>query len=297
MSISNPAQRYLKTLESEQSRVSLSSLLNVAAGYFQPGKNLKTMDWSVLDSDLVYSLRDWLKRENKAPSTINTYLSALKGVAKECWNLKLIDVETYQQVKEIKRSKGSRISKSRALAINELNQLLDHCMAEEGPIAMRDATLIALVYGAGLRRHEAVALELVSYKRKTQNMRVIGKRNKERTNALNNRVIDILECWLDERGREPGPLFVRIRKGGKISNEPISTQTVYDIVVRRYQKAGLERLTPHDLRHTYATNLLESGVDIMIVQELMGHANLETTKIYDHRKDKHKIVAAKALPL
>lgn len=293
----NPAQRYLKTLDSDKSRVSLSSLLNVVAGYLQPGTTLESLDWSIVDSDAVYSLRDWLKGQNKAPSTINTYISALKGVAKECWQLKLIDIETYQQIKEIKRTKGTRVPKSRALDLDELNLLLDHCMAEDGPIAMRDATLIALVYGAGLRRHEAVALEVKSYKRKSQSVRAIGKGNKERTNALNDRVIDILECWLDERGREPGPLFVRIRKGGKISNEPISTQTVYDIVVRRYKEAGLERLTPHDLRHTYATNLLESGVDIMIVQELMGHANLETTKIYDHRKDKHKDGAAKALPL
>lgn len=297
MSNQNPAQRYLKTLESEQSRVSLGSLLNVAANYFQPGTTLKTLDWSLLDSDLVYSFRDWLKRQKKSPSTINTYLSALKGVAKQCWHLKLIDVETYQQIKEIKRSKGSRIAKSRALELDELNQLIDHCMAEDGPIAMRDATLIALVYGAGLRRHEAVALELVNYQRKAHSVNAIGKGNKERTNALNDRVIDILECWLDERGRHPGPLFNRIRKGGNITNEAISTQTVYDIVVRRYKEVGLERLTPHDLRHTYATNLLESGVDILIVQELMGHANLETTKIYDHRKDKHKTGAAKALPL
>lgn len=297
MAILNPAQRYLKTLDSDKSRVSLGSLLNVVAGYFQPGTTLESMDWSILDSDSVYSLRDWLKSQNKAPSTINTYISALKGVAKECWQLKLIDIETYQQIKEIKRTKGSRVPKSRALDLEELNQLLDHCMAEDGPIAMRDATLIALIYGAGLRRQEAVSLEVKSYKHKSQSIHTVGKGNKERTNSLNDRVIDILECWLDERGRQPGPLFVRIRKGGKISNEAISTQTVYDIVVRRYKQAGLERLTPHDLRHTYATNLLESGVDIMIVQELMGHSTLETTKIYDHRKDKCKEKASKALPL
>lgn len=297
MSKSNPAKRYLGSLESQQSRSSLGSLLNVVANYFVPGKTYKTLDWSMLDSEHIYNFRDWLNQHNKSPSTINTYLSALKGVAREAWSLKLISVETYLAIKEIKRSKGTRTSSSRSLSLDELNSLIDHCMAQDGPIAMRDACLIALVYGAGLRRHEAVGLELVDYKRQKRSIKALGKGNKERVNTLNDRVIDILECWLDERGRHSGPLFVRVRKGGKITNDAVSTQTVYDIIVRRYQEAGLERLTPHDLRHTYATNLLESGVDILLVQELMGHANLETTKIYDKRQDKYKALAAKELPL
>lgn len=293
----NPAQRYIRSLESEQSRTAMTSLLNNVARYFDPEKTLAELDWSMLTADHVYKLRDRMNRQKKSPSTINCYLAALKGVAHQCWKMHLIDVESYQQIKDIKRSKGSRIAKGRALALDELNAMLDNCIAQEGPIAMRDGTLIALVYGAGLRRHEAVGIQLGDYSRDKATIQVVGKGNKERINALNDRVIDIIECWLDERGRHPGPLFNRIRRGGNITDQPISPQTVYEIIIRRYKEAGLERLTPHDLRRTYATNLLDSGTDIFIVQELMGHSHLNTTKTYDKRSDKEKTIAGKSLPL
>ena len=293
----NPAKRYLLSLESEQSRSSMNSLLNVAAGYFEPDADLSTYDWSLLNIDDVYRLRDSLRRKKKAPSTINTYLAALKGVAKEAWRLKLISIDNYQQIKEIKRAKGARESTSRALSLKELNDMLDHCMVLEGIIAMRDAALIALVYCAGLRRHEAAGLILSGYSKRQAKITVIGKGNKERSNPLNSRVIDIIECWLDERGRKPGPLFTRVFKGNRITELSISPQTVYDIIVRRYKEAGLKKMTPHDLRRTYATNLLANGEDLFVVQDLMNHASLETTKKYDKSDDKMKIKAAKALPL
>ncbi len=293
----NPAKRYLLSLESEQSRSSMKSLLNVAAGYFERDADLSNYDWSLLDIEDVYRLRDSLRRKKKAPSTINTYLAALKGVAKEAWRLKLISIDNYQQIKEIKRAKGSRESTSRALSLKELNDMLDHCMVLEGVIAMRDAALIALVYGAGLRRHEAAGLMLSDYSKRQTKITVIGKGNKERSNPLNSHVIDIIECWIDERGRKPGPLFTRVFKGNRITELSISPQTVYDIIIRRYKEAGLKKMTPHDLRRTYATNLLANGEDLFVVQDLMNHASLETTKKYDKRDDKMKIKAAKALPL
>ncbi len=124
-----------------------------------------------------------------------------------------------------------------------------------------------------------------------------GKGNKERVNPLNNRVIDIIETWLDERGRSAGPIFVRILKGGKITALPMTDKTVYNIIIRRYQECGLKRLTPHDLRRTFATALLENGEDFFVVQDLMGHASIETTKRYDKRGERKKVEAGRALPL
>jgi len=92
-------------------------------------------------------------------------------------------------------------------------------------------------------------------------------------------------------------LFVRILKGGEITLLPITDKTVYNIVVRRYKECGLKSLTPHDLRRTFATVLLEQGEDLFIVQDLMDHASIETTKRYDKRGEQEKVVAGKALPL
>jgi len=233
----------------------------------------------------------------KSPNTINTYLAAIKGVAKEAWRLDQMSVEEYQRIKDIKRISGSRNETGRALNSEELNAMLDHCMMQDGPIAMRDGCLIALVYSAGLRRHEASGLNMNAYNAKDHELSILGKGNKERINPLNDRVIDILEIWLDERGRQDGPLFVRILKGGKITEKPITGQTVYDIITRRYKETGLNRLTPHDLRRTFATNLLLNGEDLFVVQDLMGHASIETTKKYDKRGKNEKIRAGRALPL
>lgn len=287
---------YLLSLQSSQSRITMDSLLNVIAQKFQKQKRHQQVDWSQLNYQVILMLMSELSQEKKSPATINIYLSALKGVAKEAWRKGLIDVEAYQHIKEIKRVKGSRTTKGRALELDELNSLIDYCMMQDGVIAMRDAAVIALVYGAGLRRHEAAGLMLSDLNIPEASLRVLGKGNKERVNALHNRILEILDVWLIERGVEPGPLFQRARKGNKLINEPISGQTIYDIIIRRYKEAGLKRLTPHDLRRTFATKLLENGEDVFLVQDLMGHASVETTKNYDRRAENAKKKAARALP-
>lgn len=287
---------YLLSLQSKQSRVTMTSMLNVIAYKLAQKKTHQAMDWSILHYEITLILLAELSDEGKSPATINVYLSALKGVAKEAWRKKLISVETYQHIKEVKRIKGTRSIKGRALDLDELNTLIDYCMAQDGVIAMRDAAVIALTYGAGLRRHEAANLMLSDLDLHEGTIKVLGKGNKERINALHNKNLDIIHTWLDERGLTPGPLFLRARKGNRLVNEPISGQTIYDIIIRRYKEAGLKRLTPHDLRRTFATKLLENGEDVFLVQDLMGHSSVETTKNYDRRADSAKKKAAKALP-
>jgi integrase/recombinase XerD len=162
----NPAKSYLLSLASPQSRVSMQSYVLRALDILQPGSDLRSFDWASLTHDSLNTLRDVLKEEGKAPATINAYIAAMKGVAKETWRQKYINVEIYQHIKEVKRYKGRREPSGRALTLEELNSILDHCMAQEGPISVRDAALIALVYGAGLRRAEAANLPLAAYKRK-----------------------------------------------------------------------------------------------------------------------------------
>lgn len=290
----NPAESYLLSLDSDVSRVSMSSYLNLIAHLLQKGSDHKTCDWSRLTYAEAVRIRDCF-RDGRAPATVNTYLAALKGVARECWRLQLMDVETYQQIKEIKRLRGSRSNKGRAVNVEELNAILDHCMQSDGPTAIRDAAIIALCFGAGLRRSEVASLKLSSYDPQSGSVRVIGKGNKERSNALPARAIEILECWLDERGRDDGPLFVRIYKGGKISLTRITGQTIYDIVIRRYQQAGLRRLTPHDLRRSFATHLFKNGEDLLTVMNLMGHSDPSATRPYDKRGIEHQNRAARNL--
>jgi len=290
----NPAEAYLLSLDSDSSRTTMRSNLNTIAKLLDGSEDLESCDWSLLDYTSALQVRNELN-DGRAPSTVNTYLAAIKGVARECWRLKIMEVEAYQQIKELRRLRGSRSSRGRSLNLTELNTILDSCLMGEGPKAIRDAAVIGLCYGAGLRRQEAASLHLSSYDSGNGTVTVIGKGNKERTNTLPQRAIEILECWLDERGREPGPIFVRIYKGGRITKDGITSQTIYDIVVSRYQEAGLKRLTPHDLRRSYATHLFENNEDLLTVMKLMGHTDPSTTRVYDIRGEKHEIAAAKRL--
>lgn len=293
----NPAEMYLLSLGSAKSKAGMASLLDNVARYFNQDSTHDDFDWAQLTYADVLKYISGLFEDGKTPNTINTYLCAIKGVAKQAWKNNAMSMDQYLRIKEIDRARGGRLDTGRALSVDELNTMIDHCLAIDGPIAMRDGCLIALVYSAGLRREEAALLPLSAYKKDKQSLVIMGKGNKQRINPLNDKVIDIIETWLDERGRSPGPVFVRIHKGNNVTLQPITDKSVYNIIVRRYKECGLNRLTPHDLRRTFATNLLDNGEDLFVVQELMGHALLETTKKYDKRGQKRKTIAGKALPL
>lgn len=309
MSKQNPAKRYINSLPLEQSRISMRSLISNAVKIIDANATIETYDWSLLSEDVIVEIRNHLSKKvkgkeknkgvklGKAPATVNAYLSGLKGVAKFAKKGGFITKETHDDINEISRVPGNSESKGRALSLKELNTILDHCMSQDGPLSLRDATLIALMYGAGLRRTEATTLLLKDYRDKVGELNIIGKGGKSRTVGLNDRIVDILECWLLERGRWQGALFVRVYKGGTVSKESISAATVYNVIVRRYKESGLEALSPHDLRRSFATHLFNQGEDVFTIQELMGHSSSDTTKVYDKRKKDKNIRASKKLPL
>lgn len=295
----NPVKQYLSGLNSKNSRVVMSSYLSSMISIARPDDDmgLGRFDCSKMCADELAMIKAQLQNQGLAPSSINTSLAAYKGVAKEAWKEKLIKVNDYQDIKGIPRIRSSRIPKGRALDLKELNKLIDYCLQENGVLGKRDAALIALVYGAGLRRQEAADLSLSCYDKRNQSLSVIGKEDKERQHPLNARTVNIIECWLAERGNETGPFFYSYYKGGSPRPGKMSGQAVYHIISKRYKESGVERLTPHDLRRTYATNLLDAGEDIFTVQDMMGHASIETTRIYDQRGKKATVKAVNALPL
>ena len=100
---------------------------------------------------------------------------------------------------------------------------------------------------------------------------------------------------LAQRGRRLGPLFTRVTKGGKVKLERLSAQAVYYVLKTRQKQAGLESFTPHDLRRTFAGDLLDAGADLSTVQKLMGHAQANTTARYDRRGERAKRSAVQKL--
>lgn len=123
-----------------------------------------------------------------------------------------------------------------------------------------------------------------------------GKGNKDRVVAIANGAKDALDAWIRVRGERDGPLFVPIDKGGTLEFRQMTGQAVYLMLGRRADDAGVKSFTPHDLRRTCASDLLEKGNDLSVAQTMLGHASTDTTSRYDVRGDIAKRKAASTLP-
>jgi integrase/recombinase XerD len=168
------------------------------------------------------------------------------------------------------------------LSLKEIEAMLASPSVEE-PLGWRDRALLELGYGAGLRVSELCGL-LVSDLIMTDGLvRVMGKGSKERLVPIGRLVIGAVSVYLNttrvalDRGRTGGRLLLNVR------GMPLSRVGAWGIVKGHAQRAGItKRVTPHTLRHTFATHLLEGGADLRAVQEMLGHADLSTTQIYTH---------------
>ena len=176
----------------------------------------------------------------------------------------------------------------RTLSAGEAERLVE-AAAGTTPRALRDAALVELLYGAGLRVSEAVGLERGSVDLEERLVRCIGKGSKERIVPIGRQAADALRRYLS-RGRphldrRNSPALFLNARGGQLTRAG-----VFLILRRLAAKAGLEsdRVHPHLLRHSFATHLLEGGADLRSVQEMLGHADLATTELYTHVTDKRR---------
>jgi site-specific recombinase XerC len=154
-----------------------------------------------------------------------------------------------------------------------------------------------LLYGAGLRRSEAVALELAQYDSTASELKVRGKGDTERLVPLEAGVSAALDDWLSVRGAGIGPLLCPVRKGGSVELRRMSAQAIYDALLKRGRAARIPSLSPHDLRRTFASDLPDVSGDVSAVQKLLGHANVQTTMRYDRRGEVAKRKAINLLHL
>jgi integrase/recombinase XerC len=159
---------------------------------------------------------------------------------------------------------------------DESRALLDH--PRRGSAATRrDGAILELLYAAGLRVAECAGLDLDDVDRAQGTVRVLGKGDKERVVPVGEVALDAIEAYLVSRGTSAGPLW-RNARGGRLT-----TRSIGEIVRRHARAAGItRRVTPHTLRHTFATHLLGEGADLRLIQELLGHARLSTTQRYTH---------------
>jgi len=291
----NPAHSYLMGLTATGRRTMTSTLAQVAD---MLGGDIESVPWAALRYEHIVAIRTALVERGLAPATVNKYLAALRGVARETWRLGQIDAETYQRIAAVKGVRGETLPAGRGLGPGEIGALMRACAADHTPAGARDAAIIAMGYGAGLRRAELAGLDLADLSDDGEiiTATIRGKGGKERLVYLDNGSANAMRDWLAVRGLDAGPLFYRGRKGGSlVHGQRLSGQAIRDILVKRAAEAGLDTTTPHDLRRSFVSDLLEAGVDISTVANMAGHANIETTRRYDRRGEQAKRKAARAL--
>ena len=287
----NPAAVYLASL-SAGSRRAMERALTVMAQLLTTDEGVHYLEipWQQLRFQHTAALRAVLA-EKYAFSTANKMLSALRGTLRMAWKLGLMSAEDYHKAASVESVKGETIPAGRSLKRGELTGLLDTCGNDM--VGIRDAAVIAVLYGCGLRRGEIVTLQIEDYDADEKTLRVKGKRNKQRLVPVAGGVAGALADWLMVRGEETGPLFVGV--GNRNNGRILTTQAIYNMLRRRAAEAGVSKLSPHDFRRTFVSDLLDAGADIVTAQKLAGHANVETTARYDRRGEQTKRRAVELL--
>jgi site-specific recombinase XerD len=292
----NPAAVYLAQLTTRSRRTQASALAALAQllGY----DDALSCPWSQLRYQHTAAIRAALA-EAYAPATANRMLAALRRVVQEAWRLGQMTAEEYRRAADLKVIKAEKLPAGRALSVEEIAALFNACAADATAAGVRDGALIALLIASGLRRSEAVALDVRDYTSATGALTVReGKGRKDRiVYVADATAAAALADWLTIRGSGAGPLWTAATRGGHITTRRMTDQAVALILQKRAQQAGIADVSPHDLRRTFITQLLDHGADIATVQKLAGHADPSTTARYDRRGEAAKQQAAALIAL
>jgi integrase/recombinase XerD len=213
-----------------------------------------------------------------APATLQRKIACLRSFYR---HLRREQILAFDPTSEL-RAPRARARLPKVLSRDEVQRLLSQPQGTS-PAAMRDRALLETMYACGLRASEAITLELRQLDLEAGILRARGKGSKERIVPIGSKAIGSLRSYLDRARprlvgvRDEPRVFVNVRGGA------LSRQGLYKIVQRHARTAGLEdRMSPHTLRHTFATHLLAGGCDLRSLQEMLGHADIGTTQIYTH---------------
>ena len=227
---------------------------------------------------IAYLVR--LKQEGRAASTVARKLASIKAF------YRFLTAERYirRNPAEVLEAASRGLHLPKVLSVQEVERLLDE--PNLGTLdGYRDKTMLELLYATGMRVSELVNVPVKNVDLKMQYVIVMGKGSKERMLPLGRTALHYLEHYL--RVVRPQLLHGKPDKASELFvtgwGGPMTRERFYEIIVAYGKSAGIsKRVTPHMLRHSFATHLLNNGTDLRIVQELLGHADISTTQIYTH---------------
>lgn len=239
----------------------------------------KVNSWQEIDRYILMEYLQTLHNENSSSATIIRMISSLRGFHQFLRQERLTDHDPMQHIDSPK--KAQKLPST--LSVEEVTMLIETPDTTK-PLGIRNRTILEVMYATGLRVSELVELKIGDLHLAMGLLQTLGKGDKERIIPLGDYAIQWIEKYLEEAR----PLLVKKHHGEThlfVNNHgrPLSRQGVWKNLKQIVREAGIDKnITPHTLRHSFATHLLENGADLRIVQELLGHADISTTQIYTH---------------
>jgi site-specific recombinase XerD len=286
----SPVATYLGRLGPGSRRGQMGALNTIARLLTSGSADAQGIDWASLKYPQTAAIRVALSGRY-APNTTKRMLAALRGVLKECWRLGLIVHDEYARAADIAPVRGQLPPRGRALKEVELEALFKGCQAHPTTAGVRDAAILGLLYGIGLRRSELVQLDVADFDSRDGVLTIRGKGNEARTAYVVEEARTVLERWLRVRGIAHGPMFFPVTKSGHLVLKRLTCEGIAQILMKRARAANVEHFSCHDLRRSFVTKLLDAGADLAVVQKLAGHRQISTTAIYDKRDEAAKLKA------
>lgn len=262
------------------SQITMRSKLNMVAQMIGPHQDAVKVDWAGLAPEQMQSLRrDLLARY--APSTAIVTLAAVRGVLRACRLQNRLDERRYQALLTDEPIRRPEPEAGRILSVTEIAAVFAAVADDPVPNRRtRDWCLLVLLYGAGLRRAEAVQLDVSAWHPEESFLRIDGQGGRAREAMVTEEVGRIISAWLDRRGDGPGPLLMPVLKGGRIAHRRLRPEAVRGILLRVAEAAEVELFTAEDLRRTWIADLVARGYELSMIQKLVGHLNPQTTRHY-----------------
>ncbi len=225
-----------------------------------------------------------MRRQGLANSTVSRKIASIRGLHRFLVIEGMRDTDPTAMIDSPRRPDPF----PKALSVDEAIALVE-APGSEDESARRDRALLEFLYGTGARVSETVGVDLGDVDLEDRLVKVTGKGSKQRLVPLGSKAVEAIVTWLPDRlslvSRKVAgdPLFINLR-GGRLSR-----QAMFDIVKKHAVRAGIEpaRVSPHVLRHSAATHMVEAGADLRTVQEMLGHATISTTQVYTRVSPAH----------